>query len=683
MAPGHRSEEARVDWCAALGSASPDPTIVLDDRMQVVWRNPAAVAQTGVSDDDAGSVAAATRVHPDDLVGVLEQVVTARRTGGCAAVRYRVAAPAGDRWFECTGWVADLDHLAPGHMMIRFLVIGHHDSDWEASVDPFVALTDASSLGFALVGERGLVGYRNPMFATWFPLDVVASIDDMADQVRPQDRLPVLEWSKDLLAGVDRNVTVAIEHDDGRITWLDLEAVTRTSELGQATLGITAHDITELRHEATHDHLSGLLNRAAVIRSLERALVEARGTGTNVGALFCDLDNFKLVNDGLGHQVGDQLLERVAQRIRSAVREVDVVGRLGGDEFLIVARGVEDEQELVAIAARIGRAVADDLKGTPFPVSLSIGAAIAPDGHSSAGALVRDADAAMYRAKTSGKARTEVFRAEMRDRAEHQIEVGRLLRTGLDEGWVTVHYQPIFGRRDGRWVLHALEALARCPLPDGSYLSPDEFVPVAEQTGLIAPLGHRVRTVVGSDLARWSDAHGGDFAVWVNVSVQELDREGLAAGLAGRLAELGLDPWRVGVEVTESALASGRPVAMATLAELRRNGMQVIIDDFGTGYSSLGALKDSPADVIKIDRRFIAGVLDAPADLAIVRSVAEIGRVSGLDIVAEGVETADQLAALMAVGCTAVQGYHLARPMPAAAVDEQIGAWLRGNLVTV
>jgi diguanylate cyclase (GGDEF)-like protein len=411
------------------------------------------------------------------------------------------------------------------------------------------------------------------------------------------------------------------------------------------------------------------------------ALAEARADGSTVGVLFCDLDNFKLVNDGLGHEVGDELLRRIAHHLEDSVRAEDVVGRLGGDEFLVVARAVGGDTALLQLAERLAAAVTDDLRSTPFPVSVSIGAATAPAGRSNAGALIRDADAAMYRAKTSGKARAEVFRHEMRDRAERRLEVGRMLRSALDEGWFLVHYQPVFARHGDVWRLRALEALARCPLPMGGYLSPDEFIPVAEQTGMIARLGRRVAELVCDDLTRWDAALPSDsFQVWINTSVQELDGGELSAGMAERLGRAGIEPRRLGMEVTESALATGHPVALAELARLRATGMSVIIDDFGAGYSSLRSLKTYPADVVKIDRSFVADLVDEPADLAIVRSVVEIGRVTGIEIVAEGVETQDQLRTLSALGCPVVQGYLLARPVPAAVVDEHLGSWLRGEV---
>ena len=590
------------------------------------------------------------------------------------------------QWLRC-----DAAPLHPDNSQGMAVGLIIHDISREVNSETRLSAMGHNMPDLAMIvdsdGRRSFVSDSVEVLLGWTP-EEWSELDD-ASSIHPDD-LAAAHRAFDTRRsdpGARSRVEMRFCRRDGSWRWFEVGTVNLGDEPAIRGMLLFARDIAErktqdrrLRFEATHDPLSNLLNRSAVIDELETALTEARQDGSSVGALFCDLDNFKMVNDGLGHEVGDHLLQRISRRMQDAVRSGDVVGRLGGDEFLIVARSVGDEANLVALADRVAGAVADDLRGTPFPVSLSIGAAVAPAGRSTAGALVRDADAAMYRSKSSGKARTEVFRTDMRDRSERRLEVGRLLRNALDDNWVTVHYQPVFTRVDGRWTLQALETLARCPLPDGTYLSPEEFIPVAEQTGIISRLGERVRRLAAQDLVRWSGQHGDRFEVWVNMSVQELDHQDLPGRFMDRLGELGVDPDRFGIEITESAMASGHPIAMATVAGLRSAGVTVIIDDFGTGYSSLSAIKNYPADVVKVDRGFISGVLDHPADLAIVRSVVEIGAVIGLEIVAEGVETPDQLRALSAIGCASVQGFHLARPVPASAVDEHIEGWLRGDL---
>jgi diguanylate cyclase (GGDEF)-like protein/PAS domain S-box-containing protein len=507
---------------------------------------------------------------------------------------------------------------------------------------------------------------------------------DLDEVVHPDDLphlLPLLESDR-TEPGTRGVVEARLGHRDGTWRWCEVRAANLADEPSIRGTLLFARDISarrehdrRLRHQATHDPLTGLLNRSAVVAELERALAEARLTGATVGVLFCDLDNFKLVNDGLGHDVGDHLLHRIAARSQAAIRSEDLVGRLGGDEFLIVARTVNDEAELLGLADRIALTVAEDLRGTPFPVSLSIGAAVAPAGCCTAADLVRDADAAMYRAKHAGKARVEVFRAEMRERSERRLAVGRALRTALDEDTFEVHYQPVFRHEGGTWRLRALEALARCRDLDGAPLPPAEFIPVAEETGMVARLGRRVSNHAVGDLLRWSDRLDDDVQIWLNLSLPQLDSGDVAADLLGAMERVGMPPHRLGVEVTEATLAKEHPIARAVLEELRGAGASVVLDDYGTGPLGLTALKRASVDVVKIDGALVAGMMHDAADLAIVRSVADLGRALGTEIVAEGVEEKAQLRALTTVGCHVAQGFHLGRPVPSSEVDVALRAW--------
>jgi diguanylate cyclase (GGDEF)-like protein/PAS domain S-box-containing protein len=511
---------------------------------------------------------------------------------------------------------------------------------------------------------------------------------ELSEVVHPDDLphlLPLLDADR-TEPGTRGVVEARLGHRDGTWRWFEVRAANLADEPSIRGALLFARDISarrehdrRLRHQATHDPLTGLLNRSAVVAELERALAEARLTGATVGALFCDLDNFKLVNDGLGHDVGDHLLHRIAARAEAAVRSGDLVGRLGGDEFLIVARTVKDDTELLGLADRIAQTVAEDLRGTPFPVSLSIGAAVAPAGAGNAADLVRDADAAMYRAKHAGKARVEVFRSDMRDRSERRLAVGRALRVALDEDTLEVHYQPVFRHESGIWRLRALEALARCHDLDGAPLPPAEFVRVAEQTGMVARLGRRVSNHAVGDLLRWSDRLDDDVQIWLNLSLPQLDAGDVAEDLLGAMERAGLPARRLGVEITESTLAKEHPIARAALEELRGAGAGVVLDDYGTGPLGLTALKRAAIDVVKIDRALVAGMMQDPADLAIARSVVDVGRAIGAEVVAEGVEDEGQLRALLTVGCRIAQGFHLGRPVPSSEVDDALRVWRRAG----
>jgi diguanylate cyclase (GGDEF)-like protein/PAS domain S-box-containing protein len=507
------------------------------------------------------------------------------------------------------------------------------------------------------------------------------------DTVHPADleRASVLHDPQRSDPGTSRTVEVRLLHRDGSWRWFELHAVNLANVpaidgmlmFGRDIMARKARD-QQLHFEATHDPLTALLNRSAIIEQLELALGETRELGDPVGALFIDLDNFKLVNDALGHETGDSLLQDVASALESSLRAGDTVGRLGGDEFLVIVRDVEDEDTVLRVARRVSDSVASLTRDTSYPVTLSIGACVSYEGDTTAGAMVRDADAAMYRAKVAGKARTQLFHSAIGQHAERRLEVSQELAAALDDDRFTVHFQPVFSRQDdGMWRVRALEALARCPLHDGSMLRPDEFVPVAEQTGLVVRMGRRVVSLALQALRRWHHL-GYPVQVWINLSMSELSQPELAEHLLAGLRRSGLPARSLGVEVTESMLGEVPGAHDSLLQRLRAAGITVLIDDFGTGYSSLGALKETPIDIAKIDRSFTAGMLDSAPDTAIVQSVINIGSVMGFEVVAEGVETSRQLQALEDLECHNVQGWLFTRALPADEVAAQLPAWTRG-----
>jgi diguanylate cyclase (GGDEF)-like protein/PAS domain S-box-containing protein len=519
----------------------------------------------------------------------------------------------------------------------------------------------------------------------WLPEEF--RILPVADTVHPDDlqRTMVVRDPSLSPPGSAHTAELRLLHRDGSWRWFEMHAMNLSNVPAIGGMLMFGRDIMtrkardeRLRFEATHDPLTSLLNRSAIIEQLELALGETREHSDPVGALFIDLDNFKLVNDALGHETGDSLLQDVAAALESSLRASDMVGRLGGDEFLVIVRDVEDEDTVLRVARRVSDSVAALTRDTSYPVTLSIGACVSYEGDTTAGAMVRDADAAMYRAKVGGKARTQVFHSAIGQHAERRLEVSRELAAALDDGRFTVHFQPIFSRHDdGLWRVRALEALARCPLADGTMLQPDEFVPVAEQTGLVVRMGRRVASLAIQALRRWHHL-GYPVQAWINLSVSELSQPELAEHLLAGLRRAGLPASALGVEITESMLGDAPGMHDSLLHRLRSAGITVLIDDFGTGYSSLGALKDTPIDIAKIDRSFTAGMLDNAPDTAIVQSVINIGSVMGFEVVAEGVETTRQLQALADLECHNVQGWLFTRALPVDGVAAQLPQWMRG-----
>ena len=423
-------------------------------------------------------------------------------------------------------------------------------------------------------------------------------------------------------------------------------------------------------HQANHDALTGLPNRTLVLDRLSRALGRTGEEG-RVAVLFVDLDRFKMVNDTLGHSVGDEVLIRVAERLSAAVRPLDTVGRLAGDEFVVVCedvRGVDVGQ----LAERVARAVAQPLPlyGRDTVITASIGIVHAPAG-SRADEVLRDADVAMYRAKERGRSRIEVFDQAIRTQMLERLETEHSLRRSLQEGRLRLDYQPIVSAATGDLV--AVEALVRWERPGRGLVGPDQFIPVAEETGLIVPMGHWVLSQACSQLGAWRahpSARG--LQVSVNLSARQFADPGLVVMVADALARAGIPPAALALEITESVLMEEAAATAETLSALKELGVRVSIDDFGTGYSSLSYLKRFPVDVLKVDRSFVRGLGADGEDRAIVTAVIGLAHALDLTVVAEGVESEVQLRELRRLSCDAVQGYLLGRPQGPAELERRL-----------
>jgi diguanylate cyclase (GGDEF)-like protein len=428
----------------------------------------------------------------------------------------------------------------------------------------------------------------------------------------------------------------------------------------------------ETRHQALHDSLTGLPNRALFRDRLERALARSRRTDTTLAVLFIDVDNFKVVNDSLGHEAGDELLAALAPRLVEAVRAGDTVARFGGDEFVLLCEDVEDEQEALEVAERVKRCFAEPLAiaGGEHFVTASIGVAMPSDGHDAPEALVRDADAAMYQAKERGRARFELFDADMRASALKRLQVEADLRRAVDRDEMELVYQPVIEVDSGRIV--GVEALLRWHHRDHGLVPPLEFIPVAEESGLIVPLGDWVLREAMRKAAHWRPmARPGEnpIVVSVNLSTRQMAERDLVDSVALALNDTGVEAPQIALEITETVLVEDTEMAAATLHALEELGVKLVLDDFGTGYSSLGYVKRFPLAFLKIDRSFVAELGRNGRDAAIVSAIAEMARALGARVVAEGVETEEQLAGVRKLGCELAQGYLFARPLPADEID--------------
>jgi diguanylate cyclase (GGDEF)-like protein len=429
--------------------------------------------------------------------------------------------------------------------------------------------------------------------------------------------------------------------------------------------------VRQLETQAFNDALTGLANRALFMDRLEHALAVLSRTAAKVGVVFLDLDDFKTVNDGLGHAAGDELLRLVARRLETAVRAGDTVARLGGDEFAVLLEPVGNADDALAAADRLIAALAEpfQLGSRQVTVRASLGVAI---DDTTAGELLRDADVAMYRAKNDGRGRAVLFESSMRDAAIARLDLERELRVAIEKGHLFLDYQPVFDVASR--VVTGVEALVRWRHATRGTLMPGSFIDLAEETGLIVPLGRQVLRIACADARSWQAGSAVPFLVSVNLSVRQLEDPGIVEDVREALATSGLEPGRLILEITESAFARNREGVIAAVSALRGLGVRIAIDDFGIGYSSLSFVKDLPLDILKVDRSFIADLPDVGVRAGVVETFFRLGQVLGLQTVAEGVETEGQLSAVQELGADLVQGYLLGRPMPPDAIARILSA---------
>lgn len=416
-----------------------------------------------------------------------------------------------------------------------------------------------------------------------------------------------------------------------------------------------------IAHLALHDDLTGLPNRAQFGSKLD-AVLEDGGENARLAVLFVDLDRFKEVNDTLGHDHGNELLSEIARRVHGVLRRDELVARIGGDEFAVLSQRAADERSAVELAERLRTAIAElqEVAGVSIEVLASIGIALAPAHGTTRSELLRRADIAMYAAKRSGQ--TQVFRPELDDHSPVRLALTGELRRALDTGQLVVHYQPQVDLGTG--AVRGAEALVRWRHPTRGLLEPETFLTAAEHAGLVRDL---TRYVLGESLAqvRWWHAMGTELDLAVNVSVWDLADARFPDEVARILDEHDVDPGRLELEITEGVLLSDTVRSGRSIEQLVERGVRIAIDDFGVGYSSLGQLKSLPVRVLKIDRSFVRGMEDDARDVAIVRSTIELSHRLGLQVVAEGIETAEHVARLAAAGCDVGQGFFLGRPGPA------------------
>ncbi len=454
---------------------------------------------------------------------------------------------------------------------------------------------------------------------------------------------------------------------------------------GRSLVAFTANDVTlrrkveaqllekqqRLDHLAHHDQLTGLPNRLYLAHHLPGAIEEAKKNRVMLAVLFLDLDRFKHINDSRGHETGDKLLKTVAERVRATVRADDIVVRMGGDEFIVVLQSVERVELINETAARINEALAAPVvvDGRPLVTTVSIGVSLYPRDGANMGELLRHSDTAMYQAKDRGRNNFQLFSPVMARKLRERVAIEASLRAALEGDQLDVHYQPIVEIATNRVM--ALEALLRWRHPTQGYILPGSFIGIAEETGLIVPVGEFVLHRVLEDMSCWRRAGAAPVPVAVNISAVQLQRSNLRDKIVTLARTHDVSPELLQLELTESAMferrdSRGAGSQLDTLSELRDLGVRIAIDDFGTGYSSLGYLKRWHVDYLKIDRSFVRDLVTDMSDLAIVGAIVAIARHLNIKVIAEGIEGWQQLEKLRQLGCGLAQGYLFAKPAPAA-----------------
>jgi diguanylate cyclase (GGDEF)-like protein/PAS domain S-box-containing protein len=533
----------------------------------------------------------------------------------------------------------------------------------------------------ALLNPDGTLEYATP--AAERLLGYAADSNEghnLAEFIHPDDLTEVATVFAQLVEtpGGQTRTEFRVARRDGSWCWVESLATNRLADPLVNGIVCNVRDVSDrkageeaLRRQATHDALTGLPNRVALTTALDAA---SKQRGSPGALLLVDLDGFKDINDGLGHDVGDRVLQEMARRLRARTRSSDVVARLGGDEFALWLTGIERREQATAVAESIlgGLREPVDIDGTLLYLAASIGVAHRPEHGEDGTALLQAADVAMYRAKEQGMA-WAVYTTGDQEQHRHRLTLLSELRQALDRGEVDVHFQPKLELATG--TVLGVEALVRCTLPTLGSVEPEEFIPLVERTGLIRPLTAHILRLALRQCARWR-AEGMPLSIAVNLSASSLRDPGLVTTVRTALAESGVPAACLTLEITETALAEGTAMAMRAMSDLRRQGIRLAIDDLGIGYSSMAYLKRLPINEVKIDKSLIID-LNTDRDRAIVKSLVDLGHSLGLTVVAEGVETAAAADTLTTLGCDLAQGYFYCPPQPGSVLT----GWLLDRLV--
>jgi diguanylate cyclase (GGDEF)-like protein/PAS domain S-box-containing protein len=654
-----------------------DAVVTLDRSGNVIEWSPQAEATFGIPHREIVG-----RTLPGNLVPILSDAIVAgvpvrrmegiaRRTNGEEfAVELVIDPVESGAEHTYTAFIRDISErkrsqheLEKREQRFRALV----EKSWSG-----VALIDAD-LAFTYSGSSTdrLLGYAEKDLLT----------TSFLSYVHPRDRQAARETFVDLTATANCETQTELRflHKNGTWVWLEVFAQNLLHESSVGAIVLNYRDITQrkatekqLEYQAYYDALTGLPNRLLFRDRIINAIAQARRHRRGIAIMYLDLDHFKLVNDGLGHSVGDALLSEVAVRLQGSIRASDTISRLGGDEFTILLNDTNSSEAVFNIASKILASLSRPFRvsGHELFVSTSIGISLFPNDGDDAETLLKCADSAMYRAKELGRNQAQLFTASMNEKYVHRLALEQKLHRAVERNELDVYYQPIYDRSKRRVV--ALEALIRWNDPTRGLVEPAEFIDLAEETGLIVPMGEWVMRKAFGQLREWRAAGLSDLRITVNISAPQFQQANFVDLLMNHVRENDLPPEAVTLEITESVAVQNIDLTMQVLREIKRRGVKIAIDDFGTGHSSLVYLKRFPIDTIKIDQAFVRDVTTDDSAAAIVSYIINLAHTLRLNVVAEGVETEEQYSFLRLNSCDQLQGYLFSRALPATQACEYV-----------
>lgn len=661
-----------------------DMIVILDEKGTPVYTSPSVERIIGYRSEELEGINILSLIHPEDAERAAASLASVTAEPGVhPPTELRVRHEDGS-WRLVEMIANNLLH----EPAVRGIVYNARDvtdrrraeEALRQSEERFRSLVQNASDLITVIEADTTVLYQSPSMRQVLghaPDDIVGR--KLSDFVHPDDIRHILSFLRGAMR--DSSGTTSIEarlrHQNGWWRYVEIVGADRRHDTSVAGFVLNMRDVSErklleeqLRHQAFHDPLTNLANRASYTDRLEHSLLRATREAKSVAVVFMDIDNFKAVNDSLGHNLGDEVLVEVAKRVQSSVRPGDTTARFGGDEFAILL-----EDASMPEARKVTRRIIDALReplhlaGRDVPVGASLGIAVSGPHDRDADALLRNADIAMYVAKEHGKGRFEIYEQSMHSAMVERLELLGDLHRALGRDEFVLHYQPMVVLRTGRVV--GLEALVRWRHPTRGLLLPDQFIHLAEESGVIFPLGRWVLAEACRHARAWQTQYHNDppFSISVNVSPRQLQKPSFAAEVMQILEETGLPPETLILEITESMMLADAAPTIDLLRQLRAMEVRIAIDDFGTGYSSLSYLRQIPFDILKIDQSFVAdaGGLGNPHELT--RAIVELGRTLHVQVVAEGIERAEQLAALQSLECELGQGYFFAQPVEPAQID--------------